>query len=43
MLRIFGGGQNESASFISVDEVKSLIREGTAKGIFNRDRRKADS
>jgi len=35
VLRIFGGKDNESASFISVDEVKSLIREGTAKGIFN--------
>jgi putative hemolysin len=34
MLKMFGG-ENESASFISVDEVKSLIREGTAKGIFN--------
>src|SRR5260221_63247 len=35
VLRLFGGGQDESSSFISVDEVKSLIREGTAKGIFN--------
>jgi putative hemolysin len=35
VLRIFGGKDNESASFISADEVKSLIREGTAKGIFN--------
>ena len=35
VLRIFGGKDNESASFISVDEVKSLIRECTAKGIFN--------
>jgi len=35
VLRIFGGKDNESVSFISVDEVKSLIREGTAKGIFN--------
>jgi putative hemolysin len=35
VLRLFGGKDNESASFISVDEVKSLIREGTAKGIFN--------
>jgi len=35
VLRIFGGKENESASFISVDEVKSLIREGTAKGVFN--------
>ncbi len=35
VLRLFGGDNNESASFISVDEVKSLIREGTAKGIFN--------
>lgn len=35
VLRIFGGKDVESASFISVDEVKSLIREGAAKGIFN--------
>jgi putative hemolysin len=35
MLRIFGGKEAEGASFISVDEVKSLIREGAAKGIFN--------
>ena len=35
VLRIFAGKDNESASFISVEEVKSLIREGTAKGIFN--------
>ncbi len=35
VLRIFGGKNVESASFISVDEVKSLIREGAAKGIFN--------
>jgi putative hemolysin len=35
VLRMFGGDENESASFISVDEVKSLIREGAAKGIFN--------
>jgi putative hemolysin len=35
VLRLVGGNNNESASFISVDEVKSLIREGTAKGIFN--------
>ena len=35
VLKIFGGNDNESASFISVDEIKSLIREGTAKGIFN--------
>src|SRR5438874_6362254 len=34
VLRLFGG-ETESASFISVDEVKSLIREGAAKGIFN--------
>ena len=34
VLRLFGG-ENETASFISVDEVKSLIREGAAKGIFN--------
>jgi putative hemolysin len=35
VLRIFGGRDNRSASFISVDEVKSLIREGAAQGIFN--------
>jgi len=35
VLKIFGGNDNESASFISVDEIKSLIREGAAKGIFN--------
>jgi putative hemolysin len=35
VLKIFGGNDHESASFISVDEVKSLIREGAAKGIFN--------
>jgi putative hemolysin len=35
VLKIFGGNNNESASFISVDEIKSLIREGAAKGIFN--------
>jgi putative hemolysin len=35
VLKLFGGGENETASFISVDEVKSLIREGAAKGIFN--------
>jgi putative hemolysin len=36
VLWIFGGGkENEGASFISVEEVKSLIREGAAKGIFN--------
>jgi putative hemolysin len=35
VLRLFGGKEIESVSFISVDEVKSLIREGAAKGIFN--------
>ena len=36
VLWIFGGKENEGgAAFISVDEVKSLIREGAAKGIFN--------
>ena len=35
VLRLFGGREAESASFISVEEVKSLIREGAAKGIFN--------
>ncbi|HEX9788261.1 MAG TPA: hemolysin family protein [Candidatus Binatia bacterium] len=35
VLRWLGGKDAEGASFISVDEVKSLIREGAAKGIFN--------
>jgi putative hemolysin len=35
VLRIFGGRETEGASFISVEEVKSLVREGAAKGIFN--------
>jgi putative hemolysin len=35
VLWVFGSKENEGASFISVDEVKSLIREGAAKGIFN--------
>jgi len=35
VLRLFGGDAGETASFISVDEIKSLIREGAAKGIFN--------
>ncbi|MSP39030.1 MAG: HlyC/CorC family transporter [Deltaproteobacteria bacterium] len=35
VLRIFGGSDSGHASFISVDEVKSLIREGAAQGIFN--------
>ena len=36
VLWLFGGKEkNESASFITVEEVKSLIREGAAKGIFN--------
>ncbi|HSQ13041.1 MAG TPA: CNNM domain-containing protein, partial [Candidatus Deferrimicrobium sp.] len=35
VLRLFGGKEVESVSFISVDEVKLLIREGAAKGIFN--------
>jgi putative hemolysin len=34
VLRLFGGDTGETASFISVDEIKSLIREGAAKGIF---------
>jgi len=35
VLWLFGGKGEEGASFISVEEVKSLIREGAAKGIFN--------
>jgi putative hemolysin len=34
VLRLFGGKNAEGASFISEEEVKSLIREGAAKGIF---------
>jgi putative hemolysin len=35
VLWLFGRSDVEGASFISVEEVKSLIREGAAKGIFN--------
>jgi putative hemolysin len=35
VLWLFGGKEAGGASFISVDEVKSLIREGAARGIFN--------
>lgn len=35
VLWIFGGKEAGGASFISIDEVKSLIREGAARGIFN--------
>ncbi|MGH7930162.1 MAG: hemolysin family protein [Candidatus Binatia bacterium] len=35
VLWLFGRKEAEGASFISVEEVKSLIREGAAKGIFN--------
>ena len=35
VLRPFGVHEAEGASFISAEEVKSLIREGAAKGIFN--------
>ena len=35
VLKLFGGKDAGGASFISAEEVKSLIREGAAKGIFN--------
>ncbi|NIO09181.1 MAG: DUF21 domain-containing protein [Deltaproteobacteria bacterium] len=35
LLWIFGGKDATGASFVSEEEVKSLIREGTAKGIFD--------
>jgi putative hemolysin len=35
VLMAFSSKEAEKASFISVEEVKSLIREGAAKGIFN--------
>lgn len=35
VLWMFGGREGEGTSFISVEEVKLLIREGAAKGIFN--------
>jgi putative hemolysin len=35
VLRVFGGKGAGEAAFISEEEVKSLIREGAAKGIFN--------
>ena len=35
VLRLFGGKEAGTASFVSEEEVKSLIWEGTAKGIFD--------
>lgn len=35
VLWLFGGKEAGTASFVSEEEVKSLIREGTAKGIFD--------
>jgi putative hemolysin len=35
VLRLFGGKNAGAATFISEEEVKSLIREGAAKGIFD--------
>jgi putative hemolysin len=35
VLWLFGGKEAGAASFVSEEEVKSLIREGAAKGIFN--------
>jgi putative hemolysin len=35
VLWLFGGKDAGAASFISEEEIKSLIREGTAKGIFD--------
>ncbi len=35
VLRLFGGKETGTASFVSEEEVKALIREGTAKGIFD--------
>ncbi|MBI4529545.1 MAG: HlyC/CorC family transporter, partial [Deltaproteobacteria bacterium] len=35
VLWLFGGKEAGTATFISEEEVKSLIREGTAKGIFD--------
>jgi len=35
VLRLFGGKHAEGTSFVSEEEVKSLIREGAAKGIFD--------
>lgn len=35
VLWLFGGKNGEGASFVSVEEVKSLIREGAATGIFD--------
>ena len=35
VLWLFGGKHAEGASFVSEEEVKSLIREGAAKGIFD--------
>ena len=35
VLRLFGGKEAGGAAFVSEEDVKSLIREGTAKGIFD--------
>ena len=35
ILRLFGGAEGGGATFISEEEVKSLIREGAARGIFD--------
>jgi putative hemolysin len=35
VLRLFGGSEAGGTTFISEEEVKSLIREGAAKGIFD--------
>lgn len=35
VLRLFGGKETGGAAFVSEEDVKSLIREGTAKGIFD--------
>jgi putative hemolysin len=35
VLWLFGGKEGGTASFVSEEEVKSLIREGTARGIFD--------
>lgn len=35
VLRLFGGKEAGGASFISEEEIKTLLREGAAKGIFN--------
>lgn len=43
LLRLLGLGGVQEPTFISEDEVKYLVREGTAKGVFPRSRRNSST